>query len=848
MVELFSKKIKFLIFLILFFFPFSFLKAEEINHVLISEIKISGLTADDEFIELYNPTSLPINLTGYTLKKKNSNGNESTLLTSSRFNGKIIQPKSFLLLAREEKYQGLIQPDIFWPSSYNLASDNTIILYDASGTIIDKVGWGQAKDYETNPFPQNPNDNQSLERKASFYSSASTLALNGIEEKSGNSFDSDNNAFDFVLQDYPNPQNSDFFENEPPLNGPITQNQVCGNGIREGDEECDGFDLNGKTCTSFGFSGGNLICNQSCKYDTTYCFSTNKNSSTNSYQIKPSDIVINEIYPQPDYRKGEEEWIELYNRTDKVLNLDNFSIEDNTSKPRFLSNITITAHGYYVLKKNKDFNFSLNNSGDIIVLKFNELIIDQVTYGDFEDGYLLDNAKSPGLGESIGRNSSSQDTNNDRNDFFIYQKPTPGFQNDEEFKEKDEVNKEIESNEVRENTEIKNIFINEFLPNPIGEDRGNEWIEIYNDNEFDVDLSNWQLDDSEGGSLPYKFPIGFKIKAKEYLVLTSDKTKIVLNNNIDSVRLIKPDNSLYQKVDYLNPPEGASYALKEFNEWYYTTSLTPGSQNKFEVIEFDDNEIIENKNNENKNNKEKEEEELEISLEDLPYLDGGEKIKIKGVVVAPPNLFAKTYFYLNGIQVYSSYGKFPKLDIGDLVEVEGIFSKALNHKRIKIKNENQIKILLKNQPVFSKKINLADLNENLIDSLIEVAGEIVEKSGSKFYLSDGEDEIVVSLPPKVDKNLIKEGQNLIVKGILIEGKNGYQILPRFQKDLIIKEEGPKGNIEKDQENLKIFKESNLNSSLANFWLKPLFLKYLVINLFVLITILICLLLKFKKII
>jgi len=46
---------------------------------------------------------------------------------------------------------------------------------------------------------------------------------------------------------------------------------VCGNGIKEGTEECDGTDLGGTTCESLGFTGGTLICTASCTLDTSGC-------------------------------------------------------------------------------------------------------------------------------------------------------------------------------------------------------------------------------------------------------------------------------------------------------------------------------------------------------------------------------------------------------------------------------------------------------------------------------------------------------------------------------------------------------------------------------------------------
>ncbi|MCX6817839.1 MAG: hypothetical protein NTU57_03200 [Candidatus Aenigmarchaeota archaeon] len=49
----------------------------------------------------------------------------------------------------------------------------------------------------------------------------------------------------------------------PPVN--------CGNGVIDAGEECDGSNLNGKTCASFGYDAGTLACSSSCKFDKSDC-------------------------------------------------------------------------------------------------------------------------------------------------------------------------------------------------------------------------------------------------------------------------------------------------------------------------------------------------------------------------------------------------------------------------------------------------------------------------------------------------------------------------------------------------------------------------------------------------
>jgi len=45
----------------------------------------------------------------------------------------------------------------------------------------------------------------------------------------------------------------------------------CGDGVRAGFEQCDGTDLGGVACESFGFASGTLACSASCTLDVTLC-------------------------------------------------------------------------------------------------------------------------------------------------------------------------------------------------------------------------------------------------------------------------------------------------------------------------------------------------------------------------------------------------------------------------------------------------------------------------------------------------------------------------------------------------------------------------------------------------
>ncbi|MEI8361400.1 MAG: lamin tail domain-containing protein [bacterium] len=116
------------------------------GHLLISAIKASGVTADDEWVELYNPTSEAISLENYQLKRKSQTGTEYILQT--RFGSLTVEPGGYLLIAHPTGYAGSVVPDsVYGSASYALAADNTLILYSGS-TTIDKIGFGAAMDKE----------------------------------------------------------------------------------------------------------------------------------------------------------------------------------------------------------------------------------------------------------------------------------------------------------------------------------------------------------------------------------------------------------------------------------------------------------------------------------------------------------------------------------------------------------------------------------------------------------------------------------------------------------------------------------------------------------------------------
>jgi competence ComEA-like helix-hairpin-helix protein len=122
------------------------------------------------------------------------------------------------------------------------------------------------------------------------------------------------------------------------------------------------------------------------------------------------------------------------------------------------------------------------------------------------------------------------------------------------------------------------VIINEILPNPKGADETDEWIELYNSNNFDVDLSGWQIQDKEGTVTTYTIPQSVKISLDGFLVFKRPDTKIMLNNDKDGLDLLTPDKKIVDSVDYTSAPLNQSYN-KTYSGWQWSLTLTPGAKN-----------------------------------------------------------------------------------------------------------------------------------------------------------------------------------------------------------------------------------------------------------------------------
>ena len=298
----------------------------------------------------------------------------------------------------------------------------------------------------------------------------------------------------------------------------------------------------------------------------------------------PLDVVINEIAWMGTEVSYNDEWIELYNNANQTINLDAWILKAGDETPTINLAGQIPAYGFYLLERTDDdtlpdiladqiYKGSLENNGENLKLLDNsENLIDSV---DCSDSWFSGDNDTKQTMERKDSKLSGTDPDN----WQISQNPggTPKAQNS--VPKKDQLEQKIQPEpQPKSLVYPSDIFINEILPSPAGPDAEEEWIEIFNKNNFEVDLSDWKIKDTTGRTKTYTFPKETKISAKGFLVLKRPITKITLNNNGDGVSLIQPDGKIVDQISYEKAIHDQSYNRTE-SGWVWSNNLTPGSLN-----------------------------------------------------------------------------------------------------------------------------------------------------------------------------------------------------------------------------------------------------------------------------
>lgn len=106
--------------------------------------------------------------------------------------------------------------------------------------------------------------------------------------------------------------------------------------------------------------------------------------------------------------------------------------------------------------------------------------------------------------------------------------------------------------------QYKPVEISELLPNPVGKDTGNEWVELFNNTGANINLNGWKIK-----SATKEKQLNSVIAPYSYITISFQ-----LNNTGTTIKILN-GNTEVDSVTYGQSLEGKSYS-KSLNKWSWT--------------------------------------------------------------------------------------------------------------------------------------------------------------------------------------------------------------------------------------------------------------------------------------
>lgn len=398
--------------------------------VMINEIMYDLPGADDnrEWIEIYNPTSFPADLTGW----KFNDGSNHILNPPPKNGGQgslILPPKGYAVLAdnassfltEHPEFSGTVIDTVM--SLKNTTA--TIKIIDNEGKEIDSLtydkNWGGAGNGKTlekiNPTGNNEFSNwkESL-MDGGTPGNKNSVCLTGSEQQFPKDESSTSQQQPQKLPDAtPSPS-----LNQPPVAEAgsdiiaLVGREITFDGSKSSDPD-------NNQLTYFWNFGDGATSNKMKEvhifqypgiYTVSLTVSDGLNSTTDTLKasIFVKSLVISEFIPNPQGRDEENEWIELYNDSDQTVEISGWQLKSESKSFTFPDQSFISPKQFLVLPVLVT-RITLGNKDGILELYYpNGVIAQKIEYLDTKEGWSIAKFKDEYLW-----------TNN----------PTPGFQNKE---------------------------------------------------------------------------------------------------------------------------------------------------------------------------------------------------------------------------------------------------------------------------------------------------------------------------------------------------------------------------------------------------------------------------------
>jgi len=293
------------------------------------------------------------------------------------------------------------------------------------------------------------------------------------------------------------------------------------------------------------------------------------------------NILITEVQTGTE-ASASQEFVEIYNNGTIDKDISGWTMYYKsasgttwTKKATVVSKIIVPG-GFYLFSANLPGDTSYSSTlsqagGNIQIRDKSGVIVDQFGWGSANSA-LTQAASLADAGQSMYRiydfeNKTMQNTDNNFDDFEIANIPTAS-------KLPDLILPEPEAELI----DYPKIELSELFPDPAEPltDSADEFIELFNPNAQEINLSGWKLRDESGTEYLIKDKI---ILGNSRLAIMVNESKITLNNTGDSITLINPNGEIVdESTNYGDAQEGLSW-IKVNGQWYWSLTPTPNSPN-----------------------------------------------------------------------------------------------------------------------------------------------------------------------------------------------------------------------------------------------------------------------------
>ena len=294
-------------------------------------------------------------------------------------------------------------------------------------------------------------------------------------------------------------------------------------------------------------------------------------------------VVINEIMASNNTTTADQDgeyddWIELFNTTNQVIDLTGYFLSDNSQKLDkydIPEGTIIPANGYLIVWADEDgmqeglhANFKLSSSGEeLFLVNADTLIIDEITFGQQTTDMAL--ARAPnGTGD------------------FELRPATFKTNNDGEIPMSDINFRAVVINEIVASNDSTSMIVDV-------DGEYDDWIELYNNTNTEIDLTGVYLSNGKTNLKKWQFPKGTKISAKGYLIVWADDdveqtglhANFKLKKSKDELTLSNTDGRIIDSLSFAAQITNIAYARVPNGTGAFQTTTSTFNENNDNISE-----------------------------------------------------------------------------------------------------------------------------------------------------------------------------------------------------------------------------------------------------------------------